>query len=188
MTIGDSMTSVLALRSETTPDYFHLPIGIFVVGRSSKVDIIVEDDTVSRRHAELCVTAGQITVRDLGSRNGTYIDKRRVTEAPLAIGQRLEFGSVAFFLMAPAPHAENFNSEVETARPSAKPTAERKCGHLSRAQGRVLDLLLEGLSEKQVAARLKLSTTTVHNHVQSIYKSLDVHSRSELLVLLLGGR
>lgn len=45
----------------------------------------------------------------------------------------------------------------------------------------VLAALLEGLSEKEVARRLGLRRTTVHNHVERLYRALEVNSRGELL-------
>jgi DNA-binding CsgD family transcriptional regulator len=45
----------------------------------------------------------------------------------------------------------------------------------------ILDALLEGLSEKQVAERLKLSYHTVHSQVGLVYQRFGVHSRAELL-------
>jgi DNA-binding CsgD family transcriptional regulator len=56
---------------------------------------------------------------------------------------------------------------------------------LSGAQRRVLLLLLDGLSEKDAAERLTISPHTVHNHVRDIYSILNVHTRAELLALLL---
>ena len=43
----------------------------FVIGR--KGDIFIDDETVSRRHAELSVSGGRIHLRDLDSKNGTYL-------------------------------------------------------------------------------------------------------------------
>jgi DNA-binding CsgD family transcriptional regulator len=57
---------------------------------------------------------------------------------------------------------------------------------LSPCQRRVLDLILHGLPEKKIAVRIHISQHTVHNHLRAIYRTLGVHSRSELLVRLLG--
>lgn len=46
----------------------------------------------------------------------------------------------------------------------------------------VLGLICEGLADKEIAARLKLSPNTVRNHVSTVYSKLDVHSRSEAIV------
>jgi DNA-binding CsgD family transcriptional regulator len=52
---------------------------------------------------------------------------------------------------------------------------------LPRRLGEILDCLLEGDSEKQVASRLGLSRTTVHGYVTDLYRRFDVSSRAELL-------
>ncbi len=62
-----------------------------------------------------------------------------------------------------------------TPRPSAQPDL------LSARERQVLEALVEGLSEKQVAARLALSPTTVHTYVRRLYDKLQVKSRAELL-------
>lgn len=52
----------------------------------------------------------------------------------------------------------------------------------------VLDALLEGKSEKEVAKLLKLSVHTVHVHVKAIYKQFGVTTRAELLAACLGSK
>lgn len=52
---------------------------------------------------------------------------------------------------------------------------------LSRRLRETLSLLLEGYSEKQVAAELKLATRTVHDYVTTLYEHFHVSSRAELL-------
>jgi pSer/pThr/pTyr-binding forkhead associated (FHA) protein len=66
----------------------------------------VLDPTVSRRHAELAVEPAGITVRDLGSSNGTFYQGVRTTEARLTPGDRIVFGKVSFELRQLA-QAEN---------------------------------------------------------------------------------
>jgi len=50
-----------------------------VVGRDSKCDIVIDDHTVSRRHARLTLENDDYFIEDLRSRNGTYVNGRRVT-------------------------------------------------------------------------------------------------------------
>jgi DNA-binding NarL/FixJ family response regulator len=54
-------------------------------------------------------------------------------------------------------------------------------GALTERERDVLNNLIEGLSEKQVAQRLNIAQGTVHTHAKNIYKKLQVGSRSELL-------
>jgi DNA-binding CsgD family transcriptional regulator len=69
------------------------------------------------------------------------------------------------------------------ARPSADPLAG-----LAPRLRQTLECLLEGDGEKQVAVRLGLSRATVHEYVTALYRRFDVHSRAELLALLLRRR
>lgn len=62
-----------------------------------------------------------------------------------------------------------------------QPAPSQQPGLLSAREQEVLQALLEGLSEKQVAARLTLSPDTVHTYVKRLYEKLRVNSRAELL-------
>lgn len=74
-----------------------------VLGRSLSSDLPVLDPTVSRRHAEVTVESGGITLRDLGSSNGTFVNGNRITSARVAPGDRLIFGKVLFELRELSP-------------------------------------------------------------------------------------
>ena len=62
-----------------------------------------------------------------------------------------------------------------------KPTPSTQAGLLSEREQQVLEGMVDGLADKQVAARLGLSPETVRTHVKNIYRKLQVSSRSELL-------
>ncbi len=64
--------------------------------RSLGSDIVLEDETASRRHAELLWRAGGWVVRDLGSRNGTRLNGRPAMRAQLRPGGLIQFGESAF--------------------------------------------------------------------------------------------
>jgi len=62
-------------------------------GRSVKADIFLDDVTVSRKHAEFRKTPDGYTVRDVGSLNGTYVNKERINgEVPLRSGSEVQIG------------------------------------------------------------------------------------------------
>ena len=62
------------------------------IGRSPDCDIFLDDVTVSRKHAELVQEDGRFTIRDLGSLNGTYVNRRRIESSPLSDGDELQIG------------------------------------------------------------------------------------------------
>ncbi|MFN7020012.1 MAG: LuxR C-terminal-related transcriptional regulator [Phycisphaerales bacterium] len=57
----------------------------------------------------------------------------------------------------------------------------RLTGGLSQVQRQVLELLIEGITEHEIASRLGRSRHTVHGHVRGIYKTLGMSSRAELI-------
>ena len=61
-------------------------------GRHPDSDIFLDDITVSRRHAEVIRRADGFHVVDVGSLNGTYVNRDRVEEAKLANGDELQIG------------------------------------------------------------------------------------------------
>ncbi|AEI66548.1 FHA domain-containing protein [Corallococcus macrosporus] len=81
--------------------------GKVIVGRQPPAVILLEDDSVSRRHAELEVTAAGVTVKDLGSANGTLLngDPLDQTPVPLEPGDQLQFGVVEMTFEAEASAA-----------------------------------------------------------------------------------
>ncbi|MFF9088402.1 FHA domain-containing protein [Streptomyces sp. NPDC014991] len=77
-----------------------LPERAIRIGRSPDNDQIVQDLIVSRRHAELRALAdGTYEIADLGSHNGTYLNGRRVTRAPVLPGDIIGIGHSAFSLV-----------------------------------------------------------------------------------------
>ncbi len=69
--------------------------GIACLGRSSKVDINLSERSVSRRHAEIRVTAEGISIRDLGSTNGTRVNGQQTTSwRQLQDGDEIQLGEL----------------------------------------------------------------------------------------------
>jgi pSer/pThr/pTyr-binding forkhead associated (FHA) protein len=63
------------------------------IGRRPGADIVLDDATVSRRHALILERDGEPVIADDRSRNGTYVNGRRVTEARLRNGDQVQIGS-----------------------------------------------------------------------------------------------
>ena len=73
------------------------------IGRSPEADIFLDDITVSRRHAELRHGAEGWSLRDAGSLNGTYVNRKRVDDIRLSGGDELQIGKFRFaFLVSDA--------------------------------------------------------------------------------------
>ncbi len=82
---------------------FVLDAPVTRVGRHPESDIFLDDVTVSRRHAEFAHDgAGRHTVRDVGSLNGTYVNRERIEEAVLNSGDEVQIGKFKLVYLAAA--------------------------------------------------------------------------------------
>lgn len=63
-----------------------------LIGRSPECDVFLDDVTVSRRHAELLREGTRYTIRDLGSLNGTFVNRRRIESAVLEDDDEVQIG------------------------------------------------------------------------------------------------
>jgi transcriptional regulator with AAA-type ATPase domain len=79
---------------------FVLPPRDVSVGSAAQNDIVLPVPEVSRQHAVLRRAADAVEVRDLDSKNGVYVNERRVSAATLALGDEVRFGPVALRLEA----------------------------------------------------------------------------------------
>jgi hypothetical protein len=83
-----------------------IPIdGDVVLGREG-TDVVIDDPEISRRHVTLRPRAGGVEIEDLGSRNGTFLDGRRIERPTLVrTSGRIELGGTAFELSLDEPGA-----------------------------------------------------------------------------------
>lgn len=64
-----------------------------VIGRSSDLDMVLVEDMVSRKHAKIAVSQGRITIQDLGSTNGTFVNGEKIKQTRLKEGDRILIGT-----------------------------------------------------------------------------------------------
>lgn len=67
-----------------------------VIGRSSKVDIQIDQESVSRNHCKILSTGASLILRDMGSTNGTYVNDHPVDEYALRDGDLIKVGRCIF--------------------------------------------------------------------------------------------
>ena len=87
-----TMAMVVVKRGPNAGSKFMLDADVTRAGRHPDSDIFLDDITVSRRHAEIVRTGDGFVVRDVGSLNGTYLNRERIDEATLANGDELQIG------------------------------------------------------------------------------------------------
>ncbi|OGT60471.1 MAG: hypothetical protein A3E01_11210 [Gammaproteobacteria bacterium RIFCSPHIGHO2_12_FULL_63_22] len=97
--------------------------GPVVIGRAAECDISVPADEMSRRHALVKPTQEGLSVEDLDSANGTYINNKRVSQGFLKPGDELRLDAVRFMLVSPGMEM-----------PAAAPSAPAKVAGLTLGQ------------------------------------------------------
>lgn len=87
-------------RGPNAGSRFLLDADLTTAGRHPDSDIFLDDITVSRRHAEFVREAAGLTVRDVGSLNGTYLNRERIEQAVLAGGDEVQIGKYRLVFLA----------------------------------------------------------------------------------------
>lgn len=94
--LADSLSEGTALlvvaRGPGTGNRFLLAADVVSAGRHPDSEIFLDDVTVSRRHAEFRRRDGYFVVRDVGSLNGTYVNRDRVDEVAIRSGDEIQIG------------------------------------------------------------------------------------------------
>jgi hypothetical protein len=98
--LGPGEATLIVRRGPDAGTKFALGSDLVTVGRHPQSDIFLNDITVSRRHAELRREGGSYSVADLGSLNGTYVNRERVDTSPLVSGDELQVGKFRLLFLA----------------------------------------------------------------------------------------
>jgi hypothetical protein len=84
---------------------FEVPLKkeLFTIGRSSECSLRAGSDAISRKHCVIRLGGATLTITDLNSRNGTFVNGRRIdAETPLAHGDEIRVGPLEFEIVAEA--------------------------------------------------------------------------------------
>jgi FHA domain-containing protein/zinc ribbon protein len=107
---------LLVMRGPNAGSRFRLDGDLTTAGRHPDSDIFLDDVTVSRRHAEFYRQGGFFTVRDVGSLNGTYVNRERIEEAQLAGGDEVQIGKFRLLFLT----SQNLDPRFTSADPSGR--------------------------------------------------------------------
>ena len=107
--------------------------GPVVIGRAPECDISVHAEEISRRHALVKPTQEGLSVEDLGSSNGTFINTKRVQQGFLSAGDELRLDAVRFIVVAPG---------MEMAQQATRQMASEPAGAASNGMSKWVPIML----------------------------------------------
>ena len=100
--IPDDGALLVVVRGPIAGARLALTKEVTTAGRHPQSDLFLDDITVSRRHAEFHRGGdGSFSVSDVGSLNGTYLNRERVERAPLTDGDEIQIGKYRLTFYAP---------------------------------------------------------------------------------------
>jgi pSer/pThr/pTyr-binding forkhead associated (FHA) protein len=134
----------------------------FSIGRGGDNDLILSDPSVSRSHLLIRYEQGSYLAQDLDSRNGTMVNGRAITSAPLTGGESLRLGEVALRFIREADdvevEAEEVKGETTIVRQVQKPVSYQRTGLLGWFEvlsGRLSGMRIDLTQTKMLIGRSK---------------------------------
>lgn len=99
----ESIPSIEVLNGNFVGKKFFIPADIeeAVIGRDETADFEIKEYVISRNHAKIVRGEEHVTIQDLGSKNGTYVNNRRITEQELHDGDRIALGTIVLIYRNP---------------------------------------------------------------------------------------
>ena len=117
-----------------------------IIGRSSELDMVLVEDMVSRKHAKITIGGGKITIEDLGSTNGTFVNGEKVKQARIKEGDRILIGTSILKLIEQGKDTEALDdSQVKQKLEEVAARQEAKQSKGSSMTGKIEEVPLPDL-------------------------------------------
>lgn len=88
--------NLVLFKNDGSQKTFDLPGNTTVIGRRHDCDLCIPLKHVSRRHCQLNMNSENLEIRDLGSRNGTFLNGQRIEESTIKAGDYIKIGPLTF--------------------------------------------------------------------------------------------
>jgi pSer/pThr/pTyr-binding forkhead associated (FHA) protein len=114
--------NLVLFKKDGSTRSFKLPSTVTTIGRRKDCDLCIPLSCISRRHCEFDIDKDRLTLRDLNSKNGTFLNGSRISESLVKPGDMLKIGTLSFGIQI-----DGRPEDIESMRPAdipakAKPT------------------------------------------------------------------
>jgi hypothetical protein len=167
-----------------------------VIGRSSDLDMVLVEDMVSRKHAKIVTEERTVSIQDLGSTNGTFVNGEKIRKVELKDGDRILIGTSIIKLVSLEGQAVQPAMSETEARSKMQSTANRRPASKSMSGSieeiplpDLLQLLSTSRKSGVVALRSDWGTGRIYLRKGQIYfatidESFDVGPRKAMYRML----
>jgi hypothetical protein len=141
-----------------------------IVGRSSDLDMVLVEDMVSRKHAKITVSGGKVTIEDLGSTNGTFVNGEKVKQARLKEGDRILVGTSILKLVVSSKTAiDTTDAQVKASLEAAAKAQEARQTKNSSMTGKIEEVPLPDLLQLFQTSKKNGMLVVRNDHEGRIY-------------------
>ncbi len=143
--------SLVMFKEDGQRKAFTIDPGKTVIGRKEDCDLRIPLGEISRKHAVIILEKDVVTIRDLGSANGTYVNNKRISEQELAAGDHVVVGPVVFTVQVNGqpPDIRPVHTRLESRSATSIP---RKAGAESSAFGEEDDVFAAADEDDPISA------------------------------------
>jgi hypothetical protein len=164
-----------ALIDETSGHSYNLPPGTTMVGRGSDLDLVIDDPSVSRLHAEITVRGEYAYITDLGlSTNGTRVNGRPVGRRRLRDGDVLTLGGASFRVVGPPDDMAAETMELRAIRAPDLTRRERDVLTALCRPSLHSDAFVNPASAREIAEELVVTEAAVKQHLLRLYAKFGI--------------
>lgn len=142
------MFNLVTFKKDGSRKDIPLEAGEYTVGRKADADLRIPLNQISRAHCELTINGSTVTIRDLGSSNGTFVNRQRITEATLSAGDQITIGPVTFIVQIDGQPTEVHPPTASDPDDSAAPLATADAP--TQASGEDVEFDIDDLSDLDI--------------------------------------
>ncbi|MBN1500350.1 MAG: FHA domain-containing protein [Spirochaetes bacterium] len=155
----------------------------FTIGRNPDCSLFLSSDNISRQHAVITYRDGNLYIMDKNSTNGSLLNNKKISrETEIKDRNTLTFAEFEFIIHISNPEKSGIYHKTLVLNQDEKNGFSAEY-NLTNKESEVLIFLIKGEPTEKIAKRLSISTGTAKNHILSIYKKTDTHSKFELFTL-----
>ena len=172
------MASLFVIQGRDQGKRFELDRPMLSIGRDASCTVQLNDTEVSRKHSELRISDESAAITDLSSSNGTFLNGKRIDQAPLTSGDRIQLGRT-LMIYTESPSVSEIANQVDIVRATAGDSQiisslSRAHAKMEQEEGSEDDWLSRARSNLQVMYRTALAVSHTMDIDQLLGKIMDL--------------